>query len=139
MKNTRKQQKERLQQLSLHLGLTLRDIARIADLSEATLYHVTDGTREMSGKTASRICNQLKQEKGVLVNRDWLLKGEGEMIDEKHTLPYKEEDTQPRIEKKNREDVEDYREKYNELLEDYKKLVKINADLMNRYLELTEK
>lgn len=56
MGNTVKEQKERLQQLALRLGLTIRDIARIADMSEATLYHVTDETRIMSGRTASKIC-----------------------------------------------------------------------------------
>lgn len=132
MENTRKEQKERLQQLSLRLGLTLRDIARIADMSEATLYHITDQSRGLSDRTASKICYHLEREKGVVVNREWILTGEGEMIDEKHSLPYMEEDTQPRIEKKTGEDSKDYREKYYELLEKY-------SELLEKYYKLIGK
>ena len=128
MENTRKEQKERLQQLSLRLGLTLRDIARIADMSEATLYHITDQTRGISDRTASKICYHLEREKGVVVNREWILTGEGEMIDEKHSVPYTEEDTQPRI----GEDSKDYREKYYELLEKY-------SELQDKYYKLIGK
>ena len=128
MGNTRKEQKERLQQLSLRLGLTIRDIARIADMSEATLYHITDQTRGISDRTASKICYHLEREKGVVVNREWILTGEGEMIDEKHSLPYTEEDTQPRI----MEDGKDYREKYYELLEKY-------SELQDKYYKLIGK
>lgn len=128
MENTRKEQKERLQQLSLRLGLTLRDIARIAGMSEATLYHITDQSRGLSDRTASKICYHLEREKGVVVNRKWILTGEGEMIDEKHSLPYMEEDTQPRI----GEDSKDYREKYYELLEKY-------SELQDKYYKLIGK
>lgn len=128
MENTRKEQKERLQQLSLRLGLTLRDIARISDMSEATLYHITDQTRGLSDRTASKICYHLEREKGVVVNREWILTGEGEMIDEKHSLPYMEEGTQPRIV----EGGKDYREKYYELLEKY-------SELQDKYYKLIGK
>lgn len=128
MENTRKEQKERLHQLSLRLGLTLRDIARIAGMSEATLYHITDQSRGLSDRTASKICYHLEREKGVVVNREWILTGEGEMIDEKHSLPYMEEDTQPRI----GEDSKDYREKYYELLEKY-------SELQDKYYKLIGK
>ena len=134
MKKARTQQRERLQDLAQRLGLTIRDIARIADLSEATLYHVTDETREMSGRTASRICNQLKQEKGLFVNRDWLLTGKGEMFDEKPISNQKKDEinTQPHTEKKIEEDKKDYREKYYELLEKY-------SELQDKYYKLIEK
>ena len=128
MENTRKEQKERLQQLSLRLGLTLRDIARIADMSEATLYHITDQSRGLSDRTASKICYHLEREKGVVVNRKWILTGEGEMIDGKHSVPYTEEDIQPRI----GEDSKDYREKYYELLEKY-------SELQDKYYKLIGK
>ena len=128
MENTRKEQKERLQQLSLRLGLTLRDIARITGMSEATLYHITDQSRGLSDRTASKICYHLEREKGVVVNREWILTGEGEMIDEKHSLPYMEEDTQARI----GEDSKDYREKYYELLEKY-------SELLEKYYKLIGK
>lgn len=128
MENTRKEQKERLQQLSLRLGLTLRDIARITGMSEATLYHITDQSRGLSDRTASKICYHLEREKGVVVNRKWILTGEGEMIDEKHSVPYTEEDIQPRI----GEDSKDYREKYYELLEKY-------SELQDKYYKLIGK
>ena len=47
--------KERLQRLSEHLDMSVRGLATLAEMSEATLYHITDGTRDMSGRTAARL------------------------------------------------------------------------------------
>ena len=47
----------------------------------------------MSERTAARICYHLEKKKGIVVNRDWLLDGVGEMIDEKHSvLPYEQDE-----------------------------------------------
>ena len=53
--------KERLQRLSEHLDMSVRGLATLAEMSEATLYHITDGTRDMSGRTAARLCYQLEK------------------------------------------------------------------------------
>lgn len=80
MKSTQLPARERIYRLTFHLGITTRELATIAGVSEQTLYHVTDETRGVSGRTATKICNNLKKKLGVVVNRDWLLTGEGEMI-----------------------------------------------------------
>ena len=72
--------KERLQRLSEHLDMSVRGLATLAEMSEATLYHITDGTRDMSGRTAARLCYQLERKRGVMVDRDWLLTGRGRML-----------------------------------------------------------
>lgn len=88
------EQKKRLDELSIHLRVNLIDLAEMAGLNKNTLYHVGSGVRgEMSERTAARICYHLEKKKGIVVNRDWLLDGVGEMIDEKHSvLPYEQEE-----------------------------------------------
>ena len=116
-------QKERLQRLAEHLDMSVRGLASLAEMSEATLYHVTDGTRDMSGRTAARICYQLERKRGVLVDRDWLLTGKGQMlVDIKPAAPASEalsEAAEPDMEY---DDV-NYREKYFALLEKYTALL----------------
>ena len=126
MGNSVKEQKERLLQLAMHLGLTIRDIARIANMSEATLYHVTDETRIMSGRTASKICHHMERVKGILVNRDWLLNGNGEMFMGRIVKPYETEEEQPvamAAEEPAEMGIVDWRAKYYELLEKYTALL----------------
>ena len=116
-------QKERLQRLAEHLDMSVRGLASLAEMSEATLYHVTDGTRDMSGRTAARICYQLERKRGVLVDRDWLLTGKGQMlVDIKPDAPASEalsEAAEPDMEY---DDV-NYKEKYFALLEKYTALL----------------
>ena len=116
-------QKERIQRLAEHLDMSVRGLASLAEMSEATLYHVTDGTRDMSGRTAARICYQLERKRGVLVDRDWLLTGKGQMlVDIKPAAPASEalsEAAEPDMEY---DDV-NYREKYFALLEKYTALL----------------
>ena len=66
---------QRLQALVLRLELTIRELANIANMSEATFYHITDGTRGISERVASRVCYNLETKRGVTVNRQWLLTG----------------------------------------------------------------
>ncbi len=116
-------QKERLQRLAEHLDMSVRGLAALAEMSEATLYHVTDGTRDMSGRTAARICYQLERKRGVLVDREWLLTGKGQMlVDIKPAAPASEalsEAAEPDMEY---DDV-NYKEKYFALLEKYTALL----------------
>ena len=72
--------KERLMRLSEHLDMSVRGLAKLSEMSEATLYHITDQTRDMSGRTAARLCYQIERKRGVLVNRYWLLTGKGRML-----------------------------------------------------------
>ena len=72
--------KERLQRLSEHFDVSVRGLAKLSEMSEATLYHITDQTRDMSGRTAARLCYQLERKRGVVVDRNWLLTGNGRML-----------------------------------------------------------
>lgn len=121
------EQKKRLEKLSIHLRINLIDLAEMAGLNKNTLYHVGSGVRgEMSERTAARICYHLEKKKGIVVNRDWLLDGVGDMIDEKHSVPLfeQEESPLPMV----GEDAAPYGEpdwkaKYYELLEKYTALL----------------
>ena len=116
-------QKERIQRLAEHLDMSVRGLASLAEMSEATLYHVTDGTRDMSGRTAARLCYQLERKRGVMVDRDWLLTGKGQMlVDIKPAAPASEalsEAAEPDMEYDN----VNYKEKYFALLEKYTALL----------------
>ena len=115
--------KERLQRLAEHLDISVRGLAALTEMSEATLYHITDGTRDMSGRTAARICYQLEKKRGVLVNRDWLLTGNGQMlVDIKPAVPVSEA-LSVAAEPETEIVSENYKEKYFALLEKYTALL----------------
>ena len=121
--------KERLQRLSEHLDMSVRGLATLAEMSEATLYHITDGTRDMSGRTAARICYQLEKKRGLMVDRDWLLTGRGKMlVNIKPDAPVAEvvnvAEVLPEAAEPEQElDNVNYKEKYFALLEKYTALL----------------
>ena len=121
--------KERLQRLSEHFDMSVRGLATLAEMSEATLYHITDGTRDMSGRTAARLCYQLERKRGVVVDRDWLLTGKGKMlVNIKPDVPATEivnvADVLPEAAEPEQElDNVNYKEKYFALLEKYTALL----------------
>ena len=121
--------KERLQRLSEHLDMSVRGLATLAEMSEATLYHITDGTRDMSGRTAARLCYQLEKKRGVMVDRDWLLTGRGKMlVNIKPDAPVAEvvnvAEVLPEAAEPEQElDNVNYKEKYFALLEKYTALL----------------
>jgi DNA-binding XRE family transcriptional regulator len=122
-------QRDRLELLVIHLKTTLSDLAKLVGLNKNTLYHVGSGKRgEMSDRTATRICYSLKKKRGVTVNKQWLLTGEGEMIIEE--LPPKTIEAKI-VEKTTEQDI-DWREKYCSLLEEFVKL-------QERHIALLEK
>ena len=82
----------------------------------------------MSERTAARICYHLEKKKGIVVNRDWLLDGVGEMIDEKHSvLPYEQEEEERGVliaaEESAPYGEPDWKAKYFALLEKYTALL----------------
>ncbi len=121
--------KERLQRLSEHFDMSVRGLATLAEMSEATLYHITDGTRDMSGRTAARLCYQLERKRGVVVDRDWLLTGRGKMlVNIKPDAPVAEvvnvAEVLPEAAEPEQElDNVNYKEKYFALLEKYTALL----------------
>ncbi len=112
-------ERERINQLTFYLNISIRQLAKIVGMNENTFYHISDNSRfGITEKTATKICNNLKKKVGLNVNRDWLLTGEGEMILEE--LPPKTIEAKP-VEKTTEQDI-DWREKYYSLLEKYVKL-----------------
>ena len=118
MEDNTSTQRGRLNALAVYLGMSVRKLAQFCNLSTATVYHITDNSSfVMSERTASRICYQLEKQKGILVNRDWLLNGTGEMIKKPLSLPYsKDDDGMLRAAEEG--DV-DWKAKYLDLMERY--------------------
>jgi len=129
---------KRLEMLILHFNMTTRDLANMIGVNENTLYKINCGKSEMSERTASRICYQLEKQKGVVVNRDWLLYGEGTMLNEKHkVIPFdmEEERSTPIAAEEPSEYGTDWKAKYLALMEDYVKLQKEHSELLKKMLQ----
>ena len=120
-----KEQKERLNKLSFHLGISLIEIAELAGLEKNTIYHIGSGKRgEMSERTAARIAYNAEKKLGVVINREWLLDGIGTMIKEDLSvpvMPYKDEE--PQLLMAAEGESTDWREKYFDLMEKYTRLL----------------
>lgn len=129
-------QSERLKLLTIRLKLTTRELSRLIGMSENSLYKINSGLNDISNRTASKICYFLEQEKGVSVNRQWLLTGEGTMFDEKEVKQYepKEEPVQS-VAEGNAEYDTDYKEKYFALLEEYSRLQAEYSTLLKKMLQ----
>lgn len=122
-------QKQRLEQLVIHLKMNLVDLADLAGLNKNTLYHVGSGKKsEITERSVARICYHLEKKRGIVINREWLLHGTGEMIDEQRSvIPYDQEEEQPSpmaAEDGDEFCSPDYREKYMRLMEDHLALQK---------------
>ena len=122
------EQKQRLEQLVIHLKMNFVDLANLAGLNKNTLYHVGSGEKsEITERSVARICYHLEKKRGIVVNREWLLHGTGEMIDTEHSTITYEQDEQPlsvAAEKGADYDSPDYREKYLQLMEEHLALQK---------------
>lgn len=126
------EQKQRLEQLVIHLKTNLVDLANLAGLNKNTLYHVGSGEKsEITERSVARICYHLEKKRGIVVNREWLLHGTGEMIDEERSvLPYGQDEDQPSLMAAEEESEFDYREKYMRLMEEYLALQKKYTTLL---------
>ncbi len=125
------EQKQRLEQLVIHLKMNLVDLADLAGLNKNTLYHVGSGEKsEITERSVARICYHLEKKRGIVVNRKWLLDGTGEMIDEQHSVtPYEQDDEKSTL--MVAEDDESFgtvwKDKYYALLEKYTELLEQKA------------
>ena len=123
-------QAKRMEDLIVYLKTTTRDLAKLAGIHENTLYKICCAHNTISNRTAARICFNIEKALGIVINRQWLLNGEGSMLDEKLStpLPYmSEEDEQPTAmvaEEEAEFGLPDYREKYMQLMEEYLALQK---------------
>lgn len=130
-------QAERLKLLTMRLKITTRDLSKLIGLNENTLYKINSGLMDISDRTASKICYFLEQEKGVVVNRQWLLSGDGDMIDEKHSVtPYDgQKETIPVAAEESEVFCANYKEKYFALLEKYTSLQEEHSELLKKMLQ----
>ena len=132
----RTEQAKRLELLTMHFNMTTRDLANLIGLNENTLYKINCGKCGMSERTAARICYHLERQKGVVVNRRWLLYGEGTMFDENlSSTQYttEEEVHQPAIAAEEASEYgTNYREKYFALLEQYNELSRKYTAILER-------
>ena len=139
MENKPLSERERIDALVFRLGISIRQLAKIVDMNENTFYHITDNSRfGISERTASKICYNLEKKMSVVVNRQWLLTGEGDMIDEKlSVLPYaaEEESVMPMAAEEGVEYGTDWKSKYLALLEKYTKLQDEHKELLKKMLQ----
>ena len=135
MEDNTSTQRGRLNALAVYLDMSVRKLAQFCNLSTATVYHITDNSSfVMSERTASRICYQLEKQKGILVNRDWLLNGTGEMINKPLSVPYESEEEGNNVLMAAEEPApygnEDWKAKYIALSEKYMQLQHEYAELL---------
>ena len=131
-----KMQGQRLQNLIIHFKMTTRDLAKMIGLSENTLYKINSGLNEMSDRTAAKICYFLSREKGVSVNRQWLLTGDGTMLEGKEVKQYeRKEEPMPVAAEESVDFDVDYKKKYFLLLEEYSKLQAEYSALLKKMLQ----
>lgn len=139
MENKHLTERERINALVFRLGISIRQLAKIVDMNENTFYHITDNSRfGISERTASKICYNLEKKMSVIVNRQWLLTGEGDMIDEKlSVLPYdtEEEGAMMMAAEEGVEYGTDWKAKYLALLEKYTKLQDEHKELLKKMLQ----
>lgn len=134
-KNT---QGKRLEELVIFLKTTTRDLANVVGVYENTLYKITCGHNKMSSRTASRICYNVEKELGVSINRQWLLTGEGTMLNEQappnhsnHQYTNATQDPSAMISGGELEPTDsEWKAKYNALLEKYNTLLEKYTDLL---------
>ena len=123
-------QAKRMEELIVYLKTTARELAKITGVHENTLYKICCAHNTISTRTAARICFNIEKTLGIVINRQWLINGEGSMLDEKLSTPppYKsDEDEQPSpmvAEEEAEFDSPDYREKYLQLMEEHLALQK---------------
>lgn len=137
MKDTQKiAQSKRLEEVIVYLKTTTRELSHIAGVHENTLYKICCGHSSISSRTAARICYNIEKQYGVCINRQWLITGEGSMLNDHlpSPMPYKQdEDEQPTAmvaEAEAEFGFPDYREKYMHLMEEHLELQKKYTDLL---------
>jgi len=130
-------QAERLALLVMRLKITTRDLSKMIGLNENTLYKINSGSMAISKRTAAKICYFLEQEKGIEINRQWLLTGEGEMlVNNKQPVPYDKDKVPPmEMAAENDDDAADYKEKYFALLVEHSRLQAEYSGLLKKMIQ----
>lgn len=128
------EQRQRLEQLIIHLKMNMVDLANLSGLNKNTLYHVGSGKKsQITSRSVARICYHLEKKLGNVVNREWLLDGTGKMIDEDNSVTYNQDEGQSlssAIEDETDYTPQNYREKYLQLMEEHLTLQKKYTSLL---------
>lgn len=123
-------QAKRMEDLIVYLKTTTRELAKLTGIHENTLYKICCAHNTISNRTAARICFNIEKALGIVINRQWLINGEGPMLDEELSTPppyksYEDEQLPPMVAEEGAEfGSPDYREKYLQLMEEYLALQK---------------
>lgn len=80
-------QAKRMEELIVYLKTTTRELAKLAGVHENTLYKICCAHNTISNRTAARICFNIEKALGIVINRQWLINGEGSMLDDKFSTP----------------------------------------------------
>ena len=75
-------QAKRMEELIVYLKTTARELARLTGVHENTLYKICCAHNTISNRTAARICFNIEKTLGIVINRQWLLIGEGPMLED---------------------------------------------------------
>lgn len=121
-----------MEDLIVYLKTTTRELAKLAGIHENTLYKICCAHNTISNRTAARICFNIEKALGIVINRQWLLNGEGPMINEDLSTPppYKsDEDEQslPMVAEDGEPYCINWKDKYYALLEKYTDLLENKA------------
>ena len=125
-----------MEELIVYLKTTARELAKITGVHENTLYKICCAHNTISNRTAARICFNIEKTLGIVINRQWLLNGEGSMLNEELSTPppYKSDEDEQSSPMVAEEEAEfgspDYREKYMQLMEEYLALQKKYTTLL---------
>jgi transposase len=125
-------QAKRMEELIVYLKTTTRELAKLAGVHENTLYKICCAHNTISNRTAARICFNVEKHLGIVINRQWLINGEGSMLDDKLSTPppYKsDEDEQlsPMVAEEDDPYDINWKDKYYALLEKYTDLLENKA------------
>jgi len=125
-------QAKRMEDLIVYLKTTTRDLAKLAGIHENTLYKICCAHNTISNRTAARICFNIEKALGIVINRQWLLNGEGPMINEEFSTPppYKsdeDEQSSPMVAEDGEPYCINWKDKYYALLEKYTELLENKA------------
>lgn len=125
-------QAKRMEELIVYLKTTTRELSKLTGVHENTLYKICCAHNTISNRTAARICFNIEKTLGIVINRQWLIDGEGPMLDKELSTPppYKsDEDEQlpPMVAEEGEPYGINWKDKYYALLEKYTDLLENKA------------
>ena len=122
--------KEIINEISHYFNINLTELAEKTGIPRNSFYHACY-TKELSQKNCGKIYHWALCKMGVKINPNWLRYGIGEMID-------KNTKVDPQKDEKKQTEKPDYREKYEQLLEENTKLLEERIKLKEKIADLID-